>query len=110
MTEDGKLYVWGIRDGQMPTLIQPSSFDDLKVIKVALGGDTSKDVLAVITEDNSLWTIGYGASKLLGYKIIRQGWSDVFTRVIFNNKNVKVIDLFSGPGNHMAVIAEIDTV
>eukprot|EP01035_Chromulina_nebulosa_P020110 gene20110-26110_t len=107
ITESGSLYVWGSNYGQIPNLIHPESLNGLKVKKVALGGDNSQNVVAILTEDGGLWTLGYGSSYMLGYKA--NGWNPTPSPVkYFKDKKAVVLDIFAGPGQHIAVIAEFD--
>lgn len=114
ITTDGKLYVWGGSNlGYSPQIIDPLNFNNLNVIKVAIGGGATNECIGVITEDNKLWTLGRETSHILGYES-DSTWNSIPTEVTFYNKsgilnNVKVLDIFAGPGQHMAVIAEIDS-
>lgn len=107
ITEDGKLYLWGTRYGQNPSLVIPSAFDELKVKKVALGGDSQQEAIAVITEDENLWVIGHTNSNMLGISGT-SGWNHLPMRVPFSVKDPKVLNVFLGPGQHIAAIVDFE--
>lgn len=104
VTSEGKLYLWGRQMGHIPAVINNSLFEGLKVIKVALGGESGKAIVAVITEDDGLWTFGDGASKMVGYNTSwGQQYSDPVRVPLLVGK--KVFDVYCGPGQH--IIAKV---
>ena len=104
LTSEGKLFLWGRHLGHVPTLMDNSLFDGLKVKKVALGGEAGKAVIAVITEDDGLWTFGDGSSKMLGIPNASGKHPNPARVPLFVGK--RTIDVFCGPGQHMAAIVE----
>ena len=110
VTHEGKLFVWGNRLQHIPTLVDPGSIDNLKVVQVACGGTQSGSCTAFITEDGSLWTMGDGNSRILGWKGAKRtqttpvrigqttsGWG----------ADKRVVSLAAGLGSHMAAIVEV---
>ena len=99
VTDDGHLFVWGARLSHFPKLVDKALFENLEVKKVLIGGDNGKSVIAAITEDGGLWTLGDARSKMLG----RAGLSGkhiVPERVpFFKGKNV--LDIYTGFGQHI---------
>jgi alpha-tubulin suppressor-like RCC1 family protein len=103
LTSDGRLFLWGRNLGHVPTIVEGSALNGLKVAKVSLGGEAGKSVIAVICEDQSLWTFGDGSSKLIGQAV--SGRQPTPMRVpAFSGR--KVLDVFTGPGQHMAALVE----
>eukprot|EP01038_Epipyxis_sp_PR26KG_P007864 gene7864-10673_t len=111
ITESGILYVWGARVNHIPKLFVPELFNGLKVKKVACGGDSSRSVTAVITEDDGLWLFGDKSSNLLG---IASKDLSMFSSKYPNPFRVpslidrKVTDVVCGPGQHMIAFVEED--
>jgi alpha-tubulin suppressor-like RCC1 family protein len=99
VSKDGHLFIWGSRISHRPKIIDKTYFDNLAVKKVVIGGDSGKSVIAAITEDDSLWTLGDASSKMLG----RPGLSGkhvIPERVpVFVGK--RVIDVYSGFDQHI---------
>lgn len=99
VTRDGHLFVWGHRFSHRPKLIEKKQFDNLSVAKVVIGGDSSRSVVAAITEDGGLWTFGDSGSKMLGRAGLK-GKHVVPERVpAFQGR--KVLDVFAGFGQHI---------
>ena len=97
LTECGQLIIWGNKLSHVPSIVEKSFFDGLKIVMIALGGQAGKSVTAVITEDGSLWTFGDSSSYILGRKASVTGKNPEPTRIsIFKNK--KVADVFCGTG------------
>ena len=100
ISRSGKLFLWGRALGHIPALLNSTALDGLKVIKVALGGGAGKSVIAIITEDNSLWTFGDGGSKLLGIKDL-PNWKHPSPLKVTAFQNKKVLDVYCGVGQHI---------
>ena len=68
VSKEGELYIWGALHHHIPTLIEPSLFNNLRVTKAySLGGSGGVATLA-ITEDGSLWAFGEKSTTILGHK------------------------------------------
>ena len=104
VSNEGELFVWGRNMGHIPTIVEKSAFDGLKIRKVALGGEAGKSVIAAITEDGGLYTLGDGSSKLLGMKNL-SGKQPTPIRVKYF-EGMNVLDVYCGPGQHIAVKVE----
>lgn len=104
ISKNGKLFLWGRNMGHVPAALSNTAFEGKKVIKVALGGEAGKAVVAVITEDNSLWTFGDGGSKLLGIKDIPK-WKHPDPIKVLAFKDKKILDIYCGVGQH--IIAKV---
>mmetsp|Transcript_866 Transcript_866/g.1481 ORF Transcript_866/g.1481 Transcript_866/m.1481 type:complete len:423 (-) Transcript_866:257-1525(-) len=106
ITSDGLLFIWGARVGHQPQLLAPTLFDNLKVNKVAIGGDQGKSIFAILTEDGSLWTMGDSSSKLMGIPGL-SGKQPVPLRVAALGDRVE--DVACGYGHHMLAFAKMIT-
>ena len=107
VSSEGILYLWGRNMGHVPAALPLSMFDGLKVIKVALGGEAGKSVVAIITEDDGLWTLGDGSSNLMGFK--GSGWKNPSASRVPLLIGKKVLDVYCGPGQHLiAKVVEND--
>lgn len=106
VSRDGHLFVWGSRLTHRPKLIDRSLFDGLSVVKVACGGDNTRSVIAVVTEDNGLWTFGDGSSGMLG-QVDLKGKHTLPQRVPYF-KGKKVLDVFTGLGQHVFARVEVE--
>mmetsp|Transcript_28737 Transcript_28737/g.27525 ORF Transcript_28737/g.27525 Transcript_28737/m.27525 type:complete len:411 (+) Transcript_28737:113-1345(+) len=107
ITEEGKLFLWGRTISPAP--LENSSFDGLKVLKVAIGGDIRTSVIAILTEDGGLWTFGDYNSRMLGNPALKAGLGKQVVPVrvpAFIGK--KVLDVYCGSGQHMIVKVEVD--
>ncbi len=99
VTKDGHLFIWGARISHRPKLVEKSLLNDLAVKKVVIGGDSSRSVVAIITEDDGLWTLGDASSKMLGRADLK-GKHVIPERVpVFKGK--RVLDVFTGFGHHI---------
>lgn len=97
LTECGQLIIWGNKLSHVPSVIEKSFFDGLKIVMIALGGQAGKSVTAAVTEDGSLWTFGDSSSYILGRKSSVTGKNPEPTRIpAFKNK--KATDIFCGTG------------
>ena len=107
ISEDGELYVWGSRLNHAPKHISRELFNGLKVAKVAIGGSHDHSVIAVLTEDGGLWTFGDGSSHMLGSGQ-RSGFlgKQPLPAMVESLKSRSVLQLFTGLGQHMAVLVE----
>ncbi len=106
VSKDGHLYVWGSRMTHRPKIIDRSLFDGLSVIKVVCGGDSSRSVIAVLTEDYGLWTFGDTGSKMLGRPGLKG--KHVIPERVSAMKGKKVLDVFAGFGQHIYAKVEVD--
>jgi alpha-tubulin suppressor-like RCC1 family protein len=105
ISKDGSLYVWGHRLVHRPKLMERSLFDGLAVRKVLCGGESSRSVIAVITEDYGLWTFGDTSSKMLA----RPGsGKQVDPERVPAFKGKKVLDIFTGFGQHIFAKVQIE--
>lgn len=103
VSKAGELFVWGNRLSHFPQMIDPSLFDEQKVLKAVIGGDGSRSAFLIVTEDGRLWSFGDGRSRLLGIKD-----KSSFTREsqplvvpLFDGKHgLRVTDIFAGAGQH----------
>lgn len=102
LTAEGKLFLWGRHLGHVPTLVENALFDGLRVKKVALGGEAGRGVVAVVTEDDGLWTFGDGASKMLGFP--KASGKHPNPRRVPGFVGRRILDVFCGPGQHMAAL------
>lgn len=102
LTECGQLILWGNKLSHVPSIIDKSFFDNLKIIMIALGGKDGKSVTTAVTEDGSLWTFGDSNSKILGRKASMTGKNPEPTRVS-SLKNKKVVDVICGPGIRLII-------
>lgn len=98
VSSDGLLYVWGVRMSNAPKAVDSSFLDNLKVVKVACGGDSGHSVIAIITEDGGLWTMGDRGSKMLGAVSAKSQATPVRVAAF---KDKKVLDVSCGSGRHM---------
>eukprot|EP01034_Spumella_vulgaris_P025371 gene25371-31823_t len=98
VSADGLLFVWGVRMSNAPKVVDRSLLDNLRVVKVACGGDSGHSVIAVITEDGGLWTMGDKGSKMLGHSGAKSQAIPVRVAA-FQGK--KVLDVKCGPGRHI---------
>ncbi len=98
ISTDGQLYVWGVRMSNAPKVVNKELLDDLRVIKVACGGDSGHSVIAIITEDGGLWTMGDKGSKMLG---IQDAKNHPIPKRVEVLKGKRVVDVKCGPGRHM---------
>lgn len=102
VTVDGELYVWGARLNVKPQKIERALFDGQAVKKVGLGGDNYKGVIAVLTEDDSLWTFGDSRSSMIGRRLtLMQKGKITVPEQIPTFKNSQVLDIYTGLGQHM---------
>ena len=97
LTECGQLILWGNKLSHVPSIIDKSFFDNLKIVMIALGGKDGKSVTTAVTEDGALWTFGDSNSNILGRKASVTGKNPEPTRVP-SLKNKKVVDVICGPG------------
>ena len=104
LTTDGLMYIWGARVGHQPKLIAKKLFNDMKVIKIACGGDLGNSAFAAITEDHSLWMIGDASSKLLGSEGLK-GRHSVPVKVPSLENSVE--DVVGGFGQHMVAFVKM---
>jgi len=104
LTSEGKLFLWGRHLGHVPTLVPNDLFDGLRVKKVALGGEAGRGVVAVVTEDDGLWTFGDGASKMLGLPKASTSSKHPNPCRVPSFVGRRTLDIFCGPGQHMAAI------
>ena len=100
ISRSGKLFLWGRTLGHIPAVLNSTVLDGQKVVKVALGGAAGKSVVAIITEDNSLWTFGDGGSKLLGIKDL-PNWKHPAPLKVTAFQDKKVLDIYCGVGQHI---------
>lgn len=109
VTNDGQLYVWGSRLHHAPKLFGRELFDGLKVKEVKIGGTQGQSVIAVITEDNAIWTFGDGSSYMLGNA---QGSSIMGKQPLpARVKSLigrKIVGTCTGFGNHIFAFVEYD--
>lgn len=104
LSQCGKVFIWGSKLNHVPTLVEPSFFGGLKVIKLVCGGEFKKSTTTVITEDNTVWSFGDGKSQMLGVEGISGKHPTPIRIPMLSDKNT--LDIFSGPGQHMfAVVA-----
>lgn len=105
ITTDGRLYVWGARLSHRPKLVGRDLFDNLAVKKVVVGGDASHSVVAAITEDDELWTLGDAASKMLGRPGLKG--KHVLPVRVPGLKGKRVLDIYAGYGKHIFAKVEV---
>lgn len=108
VSKGGHLYIWGHRWSHRPKLLDRSLFDGLAVKKVACGGDSARSVVAVITEDDSLWTLGDASSGMLGRSGLRTIGKHVIPERVPAMKGKKVLDLYAGLGQHIFAKVQMD--
>lgn len=106
VTTQGLVYIWGHRVGHQPKLIPKSLFGGLRATKVMCGGEQGRSVFAVITEDQSLWTIGDGKSRMMGEVGLVGGKYPVPRQI--KPLAQKVVDISCGLGQHMAAFVSMD--
>lgn len=106
VTSEGKLFLWGRNMGHIPAVLDGILFEGLRVIKVALGGESGKSVIAVITEDDGLWTFGDGSSKMMGYK--GADWKCPTPKRVPSFIGKRVLDIYCGPGQHIIAKVVVD--
>lgn len=99
VTKDGHLFIWGARISHRPKLVEKSLLNGLSVKKVSIGGDSGRSVVAIITEDDSLWTIGDASSKMLGRADLKG--KHVIPERVPLLKGKKVLDVYTGFGQHI---------
>lgn len=104
ITTDGLLFVWGSRFSFQPKLIPKRLFNGKRVVKVGCGGDSGRSVIAAITDDGALWTLGDSSSKLLGLKGVSGKQPLPLQVATLDNK---VHDISLGFGQHMVAFVEI---
>lgn len=106
VTKDGHLFIWGARISHRPKLIERNQLGGLSVKKVVIGGDSSRSVVAIITEDDGLWTLGDASSKMLGRPDLK-GKHVIPERVpLFKGK--RVADVYAGFGSHIFAKVIVD--
>ena len=71
-----------------------------------IGGDSGQSVVAVITEDNGLWTFGDASSKMLGRAGLRG--KHVIPERVTALKGKKVLDVYAGFGQHIFAKVVVD--
>lgn len=108
ITKSGLLYLWGNKMSHVPVMIDKSLFKGMKVKKVALGGENNKNITAVIAEDDSLWLFGHQGSRMLTTKPNLFGSYESTPMHVPIPGTKRVLDVACGPGQHMAVIVEMD--
>jgi len=105
INSEGELFVWGYKLTHVPTKIDPSVFDNRKVTKVCLGGESRNLSMSVLTEDGALWTFGDASSNMLGRP--RQSGQNP-TPMKVKTLDKKVLDIFMGTGLHMCALVDIE--
>jgi alpha-tubulin suppressor-like RCC1 family protein len=106
LSECGKVFLWGSKLNHVPTLVNPSLFGGLKVMKVICGGEFKKSATTVITEDNTVWSFGDGKSQLLGVEGISGKHPTPIIIPMLSDK--KTLDIFSGSGQHMFAVVSTE--
>jgi len=80
------------------------------VKKVGCFGDLGASCIAIITEDNRLWTAGDGVSHMLGRETVKPrnmtGLSSTYTvpELVPTLEGTEVLEVYGGLGQHMAAI------
>lgn len=106
---NGDVWVWGARLLHHPQrLSHETDFEGQKVVKVAIGGESSKSALFFLTEAGELWAKGDHSSVLLGKAGLGAlGKVSVPEKVaFFQQEKLKVLDVFAGCGQHVFVRAQ----
>lgn len=104
ITTSGDLFVWGHRLGHVPLHIDKKLYAGLSIKKLVCGGQTSRNIVAFLAEDGSLWRLGTSKSGLLG-ESQEEGPEKMKLSHI---KNPSVLDVFAGYGQHMAATIEFE--
>ncbi len=104
VTTSGDLFVWGHRLGHVPLHIDKSLYAGLNIKKLVCGGQTSRNIVAFLAEDGSLWRLGTAKSGLLGDSNEEGPEKMKFSHI----KSPRVIDVFAGFGQHMAATMEFE--
>jgi len=106
VTSEGELFVWGNRLAHQPKRFPSSLFGGQKVLQVAIGGDSSRSAVAVVTENGELWTFGDSKSCILGKKGL-SGKQPLPLHVELKNSDDRVLSVASGLGQHMAAFVHM---
>lgn len=118
ISREGSLFIWGNRLQHFPTLVDRSSFDNLRVVSASCGGNQSNSCTAIVTEDGGLWTMGDASSKILGRKGAKgkqaspvrvggPGAAGAGASTSIGLQDKRVLSIASGLGMHMAAIVEV---
>ena len=108
ITADGKLFLWGTRRSTSPEPLDSALFDGMRVVRVAIGGLGGQSVVACITEDGGLWTLGE-PSAMLGNpdKVSKVNLANSATPVAVPKfVGTKVLNVYAGLASHVAARAE----
>lgn len=103
ITKDGELFIWGNKLHHEPLKVELP--EQRKVVNVYCGGSSGRHCIAIITDDGGLWTMGEGASNMIG-RIDSKTKNPTFERVP-GLVGKQVLEVAMGTGNHiLALVAE----